>query len=726
MKIFFLSACILLNTVVWATNFDSLRQTLSTQVGMKRFPTLLLLCNNNYRGIISNHEASVFGKELFSLGSKLKDTTALVEACLCLANNQDRSLPQSDARQWLDQSQKLARRKPALLANVLFWKMRYYNELGKIDSAFWVFKQANALTQRHQLISARIRLLSSVAKIYSTIGQFKTADSLSQLAFRFCKTPQDSAIAYTFIGNIKEDEGQLDDAFRSFLKAYQLEKKVGDVVLATFNLQQCAGILRDQGQFQQATTYLGEAVRLAKQTGNISSLAGAYHTLGEVYNRLKVYDKALYFYKSSLALKKDVGRPQKVLNTINAIAELYNKTEKYDSCLMLCKQYLPLSQKIRYSKAEGLLAFRAALAADKSKQSTLAHHYLAMGERVLFKVKPSEDLLDLYGLAANAAATVQDFQKAFRYQAQFQSLQDSIYTSEKNKIISELEARFASKEQQQKIKELEQKNKLQAAYIAQQRYQWLALLLGAFLLAIIALILWRNIQIRNQHNTVLEKINQDLNHKNKEIQTLLREVHHRVKNNLQIISSLLRLQARGVDQEDAAEVLRISQSRVHSIALLHQRLYQGEGLNQVQLSTYLHDLVGSLRDTYRMEEHQIQVQEQIADIKVDVDLATPLGLIANELITNAIKHAFPDQRAGTIEISISSTPTQLSLLIKDNGIGLKLSGGKPLISKSSFGLELVESLADKINASLIFSNVQGTQIELLTPIDSTQEIATHD
>ncbi len=693
---------------------------------MKRFPTLLLLCNNDYRGIITSDEASVFGKELFSLSSQRKDTSALVEACLCLANNQDRSLPQSDARQWLDQSHKLARRKPDLLAKVLFWKMRYYNELGKIDSAFWVFKQADALTQRHQLVSARIRLLASVAKIYSTIGQFKTADSLSQLALRFCKNPQDSAIAYTFIGNIKEDEGHLDDAFKSFLKAYQLGKKMQDVVLATFNLQQCAGILRDQGRFKQATAYLEQAVRLAKKTGNISSLAGAYHTLGEVYTKLNVYDKALYFYNSSLALKKDVGRPPKVLNTINAVADLYCKTEKYDSCLLLCKQYLPLSQKIRYFKAEALLTFRAALAAGKSKQLIQSRHFLELGERVLVNIKSSEDLLDLYRLAANAAVTTQSFQKAFQYQARFQTIQDSIYTTEKSKTIAELEARFASKEQQQKIKELEQKNKLQSAYIAHQRSQWLALLLGVLLLAIIALVLWRSIKIRNQHNTLLEKINQDLNHKNKEIQTLLREVHHRVKNNLQIISSLLRLQARVVEQEGAAEVLRISQSRVQSIALLHQKLYQGEGSSQVHLGTYLHDLVKSLRETYQMEEHQVLVQDKITDLKVDVDLATPLGLIANELVINAIKHAFPEQQTGTIELAVNNTTTQLSLSVKDNGVGIKLYAGKPHISKSSFGLELVESLAEKINATLSFNNEKGTQVELLVPIDYSQALVTHD
>lgn len=726
MKFTFLISCLLLNTVVLATNFDSLRQSLSTQVGRQRVPTLLRLCNTDYRGIIPNEESRAYGQELFRLASSLKDTAAQVEACLCIANSQDRSSPQSDAAAWFAKSEKLARQKPELLAKTLFWKIRYFYELGKIDSALWLFKQGDALTKRFTLFSARVRLLGNAGKMYSNAGQFKMADSLAKEAFRFCKNRRDSAVAHTFWGNVKEDQGQLDDAFRAFLMAYRLEKKGGDPILATYNLQQCAGILRDQGRLEQAAAYLEEAVRLAQKTGNIAGLAGAYHTLGGVCKELKVYTKALKYYQLSLALKKDVGRPQKVLNTIESMSDLYYQVGKYDSCLALCQQFLPLSQQIAYIKAEAPLALRAALTAGKMNQPTQARHYLAIGEQVLSKVKPSEELPGLYRLAADAAAVAQDFPKAYRYQTLFQRIQDSIYNTEKSQIIAELESRFESEKQKQQIEDLEEKNELQAIRIAKERSQRFALLGGAILLAILAVVLWRNVKSRKQHNATLEKINQNLNLKNKEVQTLLREVHHRVKNNLQIISSLLRLQARGVEQDDAAEALRISQSRVQSIALLHQRLYQDNGLNQVPIRTYFHDLAQSLQDTYRLDENQIQLQVNVDDFELDVDLAIPIGLITNELIINAIKHAFPLHRAGLIELLVKKTGAQIAIFVKDNGIGLKLSEGKPLIKKSAFGLELVESLAEKIQGHLSFRNGQGTQVELLIPIALHPQPVAHD
>lgn len=716
MKFILLIPCLLLNTVGLAVNFDSLRQSLSTQVGIQRLPSLLGLCNTDYRGILPNHEGRAYGEELFRLASQLKDTFALVEACLCIANSQDRSSKQSDAAGWFAKSQKLARQKPDLLGKILFWKLRYFSEVGKIDSALWVFKQGDVLTQRHQLFSIRVLLLGSTAKIYSNMGRFKTADSLAQLAFRVCKNRRDSAIAYTYLGNVKEDQGQLDEAFRNFLKAYRLEKKEGNPILAAYNLQQCAGILRDQGHFNEARSYLQEAVHLAKKNGNITGLAGAYQTLGGVYKQLKAYAKALHYYQLSLALKKDIGHPQKTLNIIESMSDLYYKTEKYDSCLALCQQYLPLSQQIAYLKAETSLALYGALAAGKKNEVTQARYYLAVGEKALLKVKPSEDQPRLFHLAAEAAAIIEDYVKAYRYQTLFQYIKDSIYNTEKSQIIAELEAQFENEKKEQQILVLAKENEISRARIATARTRQLALLGSIVFIALLALVLWRNARRGKQQNQLLEKMNSTLSHKNDEVQTLLREIHHRVKNNLQIVSSLLRLQARGLEDKEAQDALRISQSRVQSIALLHQRLYQGQGLKDIPIRPYIEELTLSLSDAYRLEERQINILTEVDDFSLDVDTAMPLGLIMTELIINAIKHAFVDGRKGEIRLSLQKDEADFRLMVADNGLGLKLSEGKPVQTIRSFGLELVSSLAQKLNARLVFSNGQGTSTELIVPL----------
>nr|MBP6827716.1 sensor histidine kinase [Saprospiraceae bacterium] len=231
-----------------------------------------------------------------------------------------------------------------------------------------------------------------------------------------------------------------------------------------------------------------------------------------------------------------------------------------------------------------------------------------------------------------------------------------------------------------------------------------------------AYFLWQNAASRKRLNTALEKTNSELTRKNTEVQTLLREIHHRVKNNLQIISSLLRMQARRTSDENTLEALRTGQARIRSMALLHQRLYQGEQLKDIPMSPYLTELSQSLLDAYRVDEDRIRFRTEIEPIDLDVDTAIPLGLIANELMTNALKYAFPEDRSGEILLSLKKTDHGFALQVSDNGIGMKLSEGKPAAGRNTYGLELVESLAQKLNGQLVFSNGKGTRTTLTAPI----------
>lgn len=721
MKLFLFVPCFLMYTVILANNFDSLRQTLQGQYGAQRLPTLLKLCDSQYRGIIPNAEANGYGKEILHLASVLKDTSALVEACLCIANSQDRTAEGSDALRWLRKAQSLARRYPTLQTKVFFWKASYYYELGKLDSALLMIQGGDLIARRHQLLSERVKLLGTAAKIYSSNGQAQVADSLGRLAFGFCQNRSDSAIAYTRWGSVQEDLGKLDLALPAFYTAYRLEKKEDNNIMAAYNLQQCAGILRDQGRYQQAIKYLQEAVQLSKAIGNVTGLAAAYHTLGGLYKRTRDYEAALKSYQLSLSLKKDIGRPKKILNTILDMSILYGYTARYDSCLHLCRQYLALSQQIEYKLAEATLALWGSIAAAKNGNSALAQNYLSEGEKALAQVKAKEEMPELFLFAAKAAETARDYSKAYRYQTLFQSAQDSIYNTEKSRIIAELEAQFENKKKEQQILVLAKENELSRARIATARTRQLALSGSIALIALLALVLWRNARRGKQQNQLLEKMNATLSHKNDEVQTLLREIHHRVKNNLQIISSLLRLQARGLDDKGAQDALRISQSRVQSIALLHQRLYQGQELKDIPIRPYIEELTLSLADAYRLDEHQIRIHTAVDDFSLDVDTAMPLGLIMTELIINAIKHAFVDGRKGEIRLILQKDGDDLRLLVADNGLGLKLSEGKPVHTIHSFGLELVASLAQKLDARLVFSNGQGTSVELTVPLSQKRE-----
>lgn len=726
MRLPILTIFLLFNTVLLASRIDDLRQRLNGLQGARRIPVLLQLCDNQTKGTLPNAEALHYGEELFQLAKQAKDTAAQVEACLCMANNQDFIDNSSEAKAWLKKAETLAQRHPKLLVKVKYWQAGFYNELGNWRTCIGSLNQAQQLAKKHALSTERVRILGAMANVYSGRGKLNKADSLIQLALRCCRWPQDSALYFAAQGAIHENEGHLDEALRAYLNAYRLDKKLNNLMPATRNLRESAAILRDQGQYKTAIAYLQEAIDLSMQTGNINYLSASYHTLAGLYVLTQSYPQALYYHKRSFALKKDIGKPKKILASIQGINELYFLTGQYDSCLILVKQYLPLSQQIQMRETLISLAFWGSRAATKAGKSDLARNLFDIGKTALIQEKAAEELIDGYELAAKAAADLGDFAQAYRYHQLFQQVRDSLYTVEKTATIAELNTRFDTERKEEQIKDLARENVLQEERISRARVQRWALFGGLLLVTTVALVLWSSSRIRRRQNAILEQTNQALNLKNKEVETLLREVHHRVKNNLQIISSLLRLQARGIEQKEAAETLRISQSRVQSIALLHQRLYQGDGLDQVPIRSYLHDLTQSIQDTYQLDENQIQLLLNVDDFTMDVDLAIPLGLIANELIINAIKHAFPPRQVGQIELLVKKTNKQIVLLIKDNGIGVKLSGGKPLIKKSAFGLELVESLAEKIQGHLVFRNGQGTQVELLIPIELYQDSLTHD
>jgi two-component sensor histidine kinase len=197
-----------------------------------------------------------------------------------------------------------------------------------------------------------------------------------------------------------------------------------------------------------------------------------------------------------------------------------------------------------------------------------------------------------------------------------------------------------------------------------------------------------------------------------EKEVLLKEVHHRVKNNLQIISSLLNLQAAEVSDPNILNALRESQNRVRTMALIHEKLYQSNDLAKIDFSTYLHSLVSFLAQTYQVRTDCIEIQVETEKILLDLDTAIPCGLIVNELVSNSLKYAFPNGQPGKIRVSCSHyNDRQYSLVVWDNGVGLPPDFN--ISQSTSLGLKLVNSLINQIDGSLNLERTKGARYEIL-------------
>jgi PAS domain S-box-containing protein len=198
----------------------------------------------------------------------------------------------------------------------------------------------------------------------------------------------------------------------------------------------------------------------------------------------------------------------------------------------------------------------------------------------------------------------------------------------------------------------------------------------------------------------------------REREVLLQEVHHRVKNNLQVISSLINMQVRKLDPGATREALEECRTRVLAIALIHEKLYQTRNYAQVPFADYVRGLAVNVLDATGIEPSRVRLELAIADLPVGIDVAIPCGLVLNELITNALKHGFVDGRSGTVRIELARLDEgRLSLRVRDDGVGLP--PGFDIRRIGSMGLRLVCTLADQLGAELVVDGQVGTSFQLL-------------
>jgi two-component system, sensor histidine kinase PdtaS len=188
---------------------------------------------------------------------------------------------------------------------------------------------------------------------------------------------------------------------------------------------------------------------------------------------------------------------------------------------------------------------------------------------------------------------------------------------------------------------------------------------------------------------------------------LLKEVHHRVKNNLQIVISLLNLQAGQTQDRQALDTLMDTQNRVRSMALLHETLYRSGDLARINLTGYVDDLCAHLLRSFGSEAARIQLETRVTGVDLNLDQAVPCGLIINELVSNALKHAFPAGRTGQITVALAADANQqVTMRIADNGVGFP--PGLDLSQTRTLGLQLVGNLAQQLGGTAEFDRGPGT------------------
>lgn len=329
----------------------------------------------------------------------------------------------------------------------------------------------------------------------------------------------------------------------------------------------------------------------------------------------------------------------------------------------------------------------------------------------------AEYIADSYRLLSKADSSLGNLKAAMAYLERYHMMIDSMNSVAVNRQIADLNIRYETEQKVKDIKLLREQQKLQQAELQRSSVIKNVFVAGAgvfLLLATIAYLAFRNKRKSNRQLTVQQK---EINDKNKLLETLLqekewmlKEVHHRVRNNLQIVMSLLDTHSEYLKNEDLKQAMTESQNRVGAIAIIHQKLYTGHHTVNLNLPEYVTGLIALLTNAFETRKRNINFQLSIDEIDIDSSQAVPVGLILNELITNAIKYAFTNS-GGSVSVELCKEgESNIRLTVADNGKGFPADFDFNKVR--SFGMSLVRGLTKQLGGDMIIENHAGAKVSV--------------
>ena len=434
------------------------------------------------------------------------------------------------------------------------------------------------------------------------------------------------------------------------LAAPQFEKD-GDYINAWDSWSFAGHGYRMVGDNDKALRCFDRGMQMALRSG-LSQIKGmAYNDLAAFYNEIDAYDSAIVYFQKALD-HADPDDERQIMVTKNGLAQSYLHSGQFQKCIDVLAEPMEIVRRT---------------------------------QEVFF-------LTELPEYIAQSYAGLGQYDSAYKYMEMNWQYSDSLFKANQDLALEEMRSKYES----------DRKDQLLAQRDRERQYG-IALLLAILIMGFMFYRRYVNKQ----------KTNEILNESNREKDFLLKEIHHRVKNNLQILSSLLNLQSDYIEDKGALDAISEGGNRVQSMAFIHQQLYSKENMTAVNMSNFLADLCGHLQDSFSTDKKKINITYDIRTIDLDVETAIPLGLIVNELITNSIKHAFRKKTSGSIKVKLwENTKNQLCLEVSDDGDGQSPSQFDA--RTPSFGTDLVAMLSKKLKGELSTETTDQGYTTLLT------------
>ncbi|MCB0760852.1 MAG: tetratricopeptide repeat protein [Flavobacteriales bacterium] len=546
--------------------------------------------------------------------------------------------------------------------------------------------------------------------------------------------------AHYGLGIAHDLAGATDSCLKHQLEARKLFEEEGNVQWIGNTMNSIGVSYFYAGDLVNALKWYLDVLEYWENNGLEDEAAQTINNIGVVYRMQRNYEDAIKIYQKSVSIKEAQGDEKGLANTYNNIGLAYSYLGDEVQALDYLNRALELYA--RNEMAGEVVSVRASMgiAHFKLNHLTEAESHLAnaltdrnllpqtielpellisMGRiknglskyeealvyfreawELLENTDRTEALNDVRLFGAESFYAMGDYQSAADW---YHGYIEGSYDLMDQKRVEEMEKMRESFNAAEREKELEISQLKLAVEERQKTYLMWGMVLAVVVLLVLTFAVWNT--VRSNRKLAHQKgiIQKSLEEK----EILMREIHHRVKNNLQVVSSLLSIQSRGIEDAKALEAVNESRNRVKSMALIHQDLYREDDLTHVDVRTYIGKLVESLFSSYRVDQERVKLVKEIDAISLDVDTLIPLGLILNELISNSLKYAF-EQNEGTLNVTLKQENGILRLEVSDDGIGLD----PQQLEGDGFGMKMIRAFSEKLGASFEVISDHGTTSRL--------------
>ena len=551
---------------------------------------------------------------------------------------------------------------------------------------------------------------SNMAIVYSKKGDYPHSIHYYRKAISIAENLGNDTVLAVYnlnLGIVFKDQGSYVFALDYFLRASPFLERIQYVRELGSCYNSIGNIYNDIGEPEKAIEYHTLALHLRDSIGNKKGSAGSLTNLGQSYILLGQYDTAISYLNRSLIVKNEIGDQSLIASSIDLLGEAYYHKKEFSKAETQYKLALELKSESEDPKSVSITLNKLGLLYHEWNNDDEALKHLRLARFELERVGAKKELMDNYKIISDVFVTQGNSDSALHYIDRFIAMKDSVLNDDKQKAITEMEVKYDSEKKEQEIILLNERDKVKEATVARQHTLIYSLVAGAALLIVLVLIVVRSRRVALRQSKVIIEQKQTIIEQK---QAMMGELHHRIKNNLQVLSSLLELQQSRIKDPAMTELMQAIDQRLTAMLLIHQGLYGDHIGSQVNMQNYVDALISNLCLSYGYSADNLKITKDISPFEMDADKALSLGFICNEVISNWFKHAL--RKKGDAELHIEFTRHKLRL--SDNGPGI--SAEKSADHTGSFGLRLIKLFSQELNATLTFhSDQRGTTTVLEIP-----------